>query len=327
MVTGDENPHRESQYAIGTSALRLKSGRESTRMIDLHSHVLPGLDDGTRSLDEACELAQVLAADGVHTVAATPHVREDYPTQPEAIERGVEALREELSRRGIEVELVTGAEVALDPASTLDHATLVRYSYGGRGAYLLLEFPYTEWPLALHGVIHRLLGLGLTPVLAHPERNHAVQRNPERLQELVATGALVQVTSSSVLGTFGSGSRRCALELLRSGTAHLLASDAHDAVSRDVRLSRAIGALRRSGARALADGGGAGCNPRRRARAGRAADARRRGSTACGGRYGSDGSSRRAGGRTAGAGAACGSVVAITCEAMIPRKPIRPQRE
>lgn len=212
-------------------------------MIDLHSHVLPGIDDGTRSLDEACGLAELLLADGVHTLAATPHVREDYPTRPEAIERAVAALRRELEARGLQLELVTGAEVALDPAATLSYDSLVRYSYGGRGAYVLLEFPYTEWPLALQGVIHRLLGMGLTPVLAHPERNHAVQRNPQRLQELVSTGALVQVTSSSLLGTFGSGSRRCALQLVRSGTVHLLASDAHGAVGRDVRLSRAAGVL------------------------------------------------------------------------------------
>jgi protein-tyrosine phosphatase len=148
-----------------------------------------------------------------------------------------------LSQGGIEVGLVTGAEVALDSAATLGRDELVRYSYAGRGAYLLLEFPYTEWPLALDGVIHRLLGFGLTPVLAHPERNHAVQRNPQRLHEPVATGALVQVTSSSVLGTFGSGSKRCALELVRKGLGHLLASDAHDPVSRDLRLSRAVDAL------------------------------------------------------------------------------------
>jgi protein-tyrosine phosphatase len=91
--------------------------------------------------------------------------------------------------------------------------------------------------------VHRLLGLGLTPVLAHPERNHAVQRDPPRLGELVEAGALVQVTSSSLIGTFGSGSKRCGLALVRSGLAHVLASDAHDPVSRDVRLSRAAEAV------------------------------------------------------------------------------------
>ena len=212
-------------------------------MIDLHSHVLPGIDDGARSVEESCELVRLLQADGVTTLAATPHVREDYPTRPETIEQGVAALRRELADRGLGVELVTGAEVALDEAMTLDRDALVRYSYTGAGAYLLLEFPYTEWPLALDGVVHRLLGLGLTPVLAHPERNHAVQRDPPRLGELVAAGALVQVTSSSLIGTFGSGSKRCGLALVRSGLAHLCASDAHDPVSRDVRLSRAAEAV------------------------------------------------------------------------------------
>lgn len=212
-------------------------------MIDLHTHVLPGIDDGARSLDEACELVRLLAADGVRTVAATPHVREDYPTRAETIEEGVAELRRELGTREIDVELVTGAEVALDRAASLPREELVRLSFGGRGAYLLVEFPYMEWPLALDGVIHRLLGFGLTPVLAHPERNHAVQRRPERLRELAAAGALVQVTSSSVLGTFGSGSRRCGLALVQGGVAHLLASDAHDPGSRELRLSRAAGVL------------------------------------------------------------------------------------
>jgi protein-tyrosine phosphatase len=212
-------------------------------VIDLHTHLLPGLDDGTTSLDEACELAALLVRDGVATAAVTPHVREDYPTTSGDVEAGLAALRRALHERAVPLSLVSGAEVALEYATALDRAELVRLSYGGRGRHLLVEFPYSEWPLELNQVVGRLLSLGLVPVLAHPERNGAVQQQPVRLREVVASGALVQLTASSLLGILGRSARACGRELLSRGLAHMLASDVHDIRSREVGLSRAAASL------------------------------------------------------------------------------------
>lgn len=197
-------------------------------MVDLHSHILPGLDDGVGGLDEAVELACEAVDAGVTAIAATPHVRDDYPTTARQMEDALLEVSGELRRRGVPLRLVTGAEVALDRLGRLDDEELRRLTYGGGGRYLLVEFPYSGWPRAAEVTLAGLAGRGVTAVLAHPERNDAVQEQPNRLQDLVAsTGALVQVTVGSLAGGFGGPSKRAALALLRLGLAHLAASDVH----------------------------------------------------------------------------------------------------
>ena len=172
-------------------------------MIDLHSHILPGIDDGARSLDEALELARQAAADGVTTIAATPHVRSDYPTTAEQMESGVVALRGELARAGIPVDVVHGGELALERLGELTDDDVRRFSFGQSGRYVLLECPYFGSPLELVPAIKALLAGGLTPLLAHPERNPDVIERPERVAALVELGVLVQITAGSVVGDFG----------------------------------------------------------------------------------------------------------------------------
>ena len=160
-------------------------------MIDLHSHILPGLDDGARTLEDARELARRAAADGVTAVAATPHVRPDYPTRPEDMERGVLGLREDFMEQGIPVEVLHGGEIDLGQLGSLGDDDLRRFSLARSERYLLLEFPYTGWPSGLEETVYGLGLRGLTPLLAHPERNREVQADPGRLVEAVrlVTGA------------------------------------------------------------------------------------------------------------------------------------------
>ena len=219
-------------------------------MIDLHSHLLPGIDDGPRTLEESVEMARAMAADGVTLVAATPHVRDDYPTAVGVVEDGVRTLRAALADAGIAIEVRTGGEVAVDWADRADVEELRGFGLGGNPGVILVEFPYLGWPLEVGMVCNRLLGEGLTPILAHPERNDRVQAQPERLEDLVARGVLVQLTASSVTGRRGSRSQKAAEHLLEAGLAHLVASDSHRAPGPGSRLSDAAGALRDS---ALAD--------------------------------------------------------------------------
>ena len=212
-------------------------------VIDLHSHILPGLDDGSRTVEDARELARRAAEDGVTAIAATPHVREDYPTRPQEMERGVLALREDFVEQGIPVDVLHGGELDLDRLASLDDDALRRFSLARSERYLLLEFPYSGWPSSLEETVNGLGLRGFTPVLAHPERNREVQRDPGRLAEPVRLGALVQLTAASVDGRIGRSSQRGARQLLAGGLAHVLASDAHTPEIREAGLAAAAEAV------------------------------------------------------------------------------------
>lgn len=213
-------------------------------MIDLHSHILPGIDDGPRTMVESVGLARDAVRHGVTTMVATPHVREDYPTPPQTMERLTREVREALRAAGVPLEIVTGGEVAIDALVPMGAEEIARFSIAGANRYLLVEFPYSGWPLRLPGQIERLCGLGLTALIAHPERSRDVQERPERLATLVELGALVQVTAASVDGRLGRSARRAAMRLLDLGLAHVVASDAHMPGVRAVGMSRAAEALR-----------------------------------------------------------------------------------
>lgn len=207
-------------------------------MIDLHSHVLPGLDDGVATLGEAVELCEAAAADGIEVLAATPHVRADYPTTPEQMERALAEVQR--ATKGT-LRVIAGGE--LDVAE-LDRPEeeLRRFCLGGTNR-LLVETPYRGWPLDLADRLFKLGLAGFSSVLAHPERNRDVQQRPELLEPIVTGGTLVQLTAASVDGRFGRAARSCAFDLLDRGLAHLVASDAHAPSLRAVGLSGACEAI------------------------------------------------------------------------------------
>jgi protein-tyrosine phosphatase len=196
-------------------------------LIDLHTHLLPGLDDGPETIDRSLQLASAMAADGVALAACTPHVREDYNTTPELMESTLAQLRAELATAQIPLEIVGGGEIAIDTLLSLDPSTRARFGLGGNASLLLVEFPYFGWPLALPSLIAELVSRGITPVLAHPERNLAVRENPRLLVGAVEAGAYVQLTASSLTGISGASVMRCAQVLLKADLAHVIASDAH----------------------------------------------------------------------------------------------------
>jgi len=196
-------------------------------VIDLHSHVLPGLDDGARTLEESAEILALWASEGVTAVAATPHVRHDFPTRPEQMEEAVAMVQGELAARGIELRLLPGGELDYEELAARSPEELRRFALAGNPRYLLVESPYVGWPLQLPADVEKLLAAGIVPVLAHPERNSAVGERPTLLAPMVEGGALVQVTASSVTGAFGKRVRRVVQELLDAGLVHLIASDVH----------------------------------------------------------------------------------------------------
>lgn len=198
-------------------------------MIDLHAHLLPGLDDGPASLAGSVDMGRAAHAAGIRTMVCTPHMIDRYPTDPRVAVEQVELVREALDVAGVPLEILQGAEIALPYMARLDDEALRMASVGGGGRWLLLEMPFQGWPIALPQLLADLELRGYGAIIAHPERAESIQRAPDRMRDLVGRGALVQLTASSFLGEHGPAARRAALMLLAGGVAHFLASDAHSA--------------------------------------------------------------------------------------------------
>lgn len=198
-------------------------------MIDLHSHLLPGVDDGPGDLEHAVELARAAAEQGTRVLAATPHLRADFPdVRPEELTTRCEHIRAAIDGAGIELEVVQGGEAGVMWAVNAGDDELRAGSYGGRGTDLLVETPYGPLNDTFEQLLFTLSERGYRLLLAHPENNPTFQRSPERLHALVDRGALLQVTARSLIrAERKKGPRPLAESLVRDGYAHVLASDAH----------------------------------------------------------------------------------------------------
>lgn len=198
-------------------------------MIDLHAHVLPGIDDGPANLDGALELIAACEADGIHTLAATPHIRFDHPdVVPAELADRAARLGEAVRTAGLGVRVVVGGEIDLLWSQRASDEELRLVSYGQRGSDLLVETPYGELPPNFETALFELALRGYRTLLAHPERSPTFRRDPDRLVALVAKGVLVQVTAAAIAAPRkGSASARFARALIDETLVHVIASDAH----------------------------------------------------------------------------------------------------
>lgn len=207
-------------------------------MIDLHCHLLPGVDDGPRDLASALAMARLHVAAGVRTVAATPHVSWDTPTDAATIEVGLADLRAALRQERIPLEVVGGAEIDVHQAEELSDEELSALALGG-GRWLLLEAPLRQG-VVIEPVARELLERGHRVLLAHPERSPIFQHDPAALRRLTRAGVLTQITASSFTGRFGRTVQRFTEQLLEDGLVHTAASDAHDTVRRPPGIADAL---------------------------------------------------------------------------------------
>ena len=198
-------------------------------MIDLHSHLLPGIDDGPATIGDSVEMARAAWESGTRAMVCTPHMVDSYPTEAAAMQLGVARLRTALHEADIPLEIHSGAEIALPWLDRMNDDDLAAASIGGGGRWLLLEMPFRGWPLRLPEILRDLEIRGFGAILAHPERADAVQRGPDRIRDVIGRGALVQLTGGSFLGEHGPAARRAALMLMGGGAAHFIASDGHSA--------------------------------------------------------------------------------------------------
>lgn len=196
-------------------------------MIDTHLHILPGIDDGPETVEEALELARALVQEGISAAIATPHYNDEFPHRSAAeIGTRVYEMQQVLDRNQVPLRLFAGHEALIKPGLVEDIAAGRLATLNG-SRYVLLELWNNSWIPETERVIFELRAFGIVPVIAHPERYRAIQQDPARLGTLVQQGVLAQLTASSLIGMQGNTTRRCAEVLLKKGLIHCIASDAH----------------------------------------------------------------------------------------------------
>ena len=206
-------------------------------MIDLHCHILPGVDDGSPDLETSLVMAQMAVASGVTEIVATPHCNLPYSDgdyrnyATEALRSRFRDFQEELNEREIPLKIRMGAEVFLSPEvpELFENGDILTINHSD---YVLTEFEFDEPLEYMDDLLHAMLDVGARPILAHPERYEAVQQIPAVIGRWFQEGILIQLNKGSVLGRFGDAPQETAFSILEAGQAHLVASDAHNIDSR-----------------------------------------------------------------------------------------------
>ena len=216
-------------------------------MIDLHCHLLPGIDDGPQTLTEALALAQAAVDDGITHSVLTSHIHPGlYSNQRHSLEVAFDNFRSALEKANIPLKVRVGAEARLCP-ELIDLLAVKQVPFLGLvdGYHvLLLEFPHQQIPVGSIRFVNNLLKLKIRPLIAHPERNKAIMSNPDRIAEFAEAGCWLQLTAGSLAGRFGPVAQQTAFKIIDAGLDCLLATDAHHIESRPPLLSEGKTALR-----------------------------------------------------------------------------------
>lgn len=190
-------------------------------MIDLHCHILPGIDDGPVDMQTSIDMAKIAAEDGIKTIVATPHIK-DILHSTVKLRALVAQLNIHMENQCIPVKVMLGADVfALNSPSRLKDYTI------NNSRYILLEFPHNYLPSNSKEIIFSLAMQGVCPIITHPERNLAIMKKPDLLLDMLYGNVLVQITAGSLTGEFGRDEQACASYFLQKKAVHFIATDAH----------------------------------------------------------------------------------------------------
>jgi len=203
-------------------------------MVDIHSHILPGVDDGAKSWEMALEMCQMAAADGITHIVATPHANDQFAYDRRKHEEAIAQLREKVSGT-IELSLGCDFHMSFDNIQTL-RKNPAEFCIG-KTNYLLVEFSDFGVSPQMIEMMKEFLDNGLRPIVTHPERNRILQQKPKMIVEMAEIGCVIQVTASSFTGFWGTGPKKTAQWLLKNDALHVLATDSHDPVRRKPVLS------------------------------------------------------------------------------------------
>jgi protein-tyrosine phosphatase len=205
-------------------------------MIDIHTHILPGVDDGAKTIEQSLFMMKQGEEAGITTICATPHILQQVtPQYEQRINHSFDLLKTKIAESGSRVEIVLGSEIYvredMDTLKEFDFFTL-----NNTGKYLLMELPWGQFPPHVDRIVFELQLEGRVPIIAHPERSMITKKQLINVENLVQKGALMQVNAGSLLGFFGRKMKRMAEELLRRNLVHFLASDAHDHLSSPIEI-------------------------------------------------------------------------------------------
>ena len=211
-------------------------------MIDLHCHILPGIDDGASDLTESLALLQLAVADGITQMVATPHINPGYfDNNKTTIKQALATLRQALDAQHLPIKIAAAAEIRVtaDLMPAFEQGQLPILGHWQQQQVLLLEFPHSHVPAGSDKLVKWLLQRGVIPMIAHPERNRDVQNDPKILGPLIRAGCLFQLTASSLLGDLGERHQDCARLLLQQRLFTVMATDSHNLLRRPPKLAEA----------------------------------------------------------------------------------------
>lgn len=208
-------------------------------MIDIHCHILPGVDDGAKTIEDSIAMAKVAAEEGITTIIATPHHKNtQYYNNKEEILKHVENLNKEFIQRNIPINILPGQEVRIY-GEVLEDNKKGEILTLNHTKYLFIEFPSSSVPRYAERLLYNIQTQGIIPIIVHPERNKELQENPDLMYKLVQNGALTQVTAASVCGYFGKRVKHFSDQLIEANLTHFIASDAHNTTSRTFKINQA----------------------------------------------------------------------------------------
>ena len=212
-------------------------------MIDIHTHILPTIDDGPTTMTESLEMCRIAVNDGIKKMIATPHVQNGmYDLDANKVLEKIHLLNQLVKQEGLDLVIFPGAEVHLSDrlldAEILKESSILTLNGGKK--YILLEFPFQWVPSGTEHVIFKLRSMGFTPILPHLERNFKIQRDPSMIRHFAEMGAILQVTAQSITGDFDAAPMKCALWMLKNNLVHVIASDAHSPAGRPPILTKAL---------------------------------------------------------------------------------------
>jgi protein-tyrosine phosphatase len=203
-------------------------------MIDIHTHILPGVDDGAKTIEDSLRMIQQAIDVGIEAICATPHILDGVtPPFQEKVNRTFQLLHSQVKERGLKIKLVLGSEIYIrHDIKSLKEFNF--FSLNQTGKYILMELPLGHFPLGIRELIHDLRLEDITPIIAHPERSIIQKDQLKEIENWVRQGALMQINAGSVLGHFGKSAKKTAEWLLEQNLAHIMASDAHSPSSASV---------------------------------------------------------------------------------------------
>ncbi|MFJ7729666.1 tyrosine-protein phosphatase [Neobacillus sp. NPDC097160] len=208
-------------------------------MIDIHCHILPGIDDGAKNMEDSLTMAREAVKEGIYTIIATPHLNNQYDNRRESILAMVDILNQSLQEANINMKILPGQEPRIfgEILADLENGDIQTLN---DSQYLFIEFPSSHVPRYTEKLLFDIQVKGLTPIIVHPERNAELMERPEVLYNLVEKGALTQVTASSLCGYFGKKIKNFSNQLIEANQTHFIASDAHNVVNRTFKMEEAF---------------------------------------------------------------------------------------